>query len=655
MAGPRALVEIMIALLAIIGIIVLAAGALLPIVRVPITAAFWLQGTGLALTGLAGAIAFVRDTHVGAGFRSGLHPGLGVDPLSGFFLVVIAVTAIPVLVYASGYLPGTTRTRAVTGLGGGFLLALVGVVCARDALGFLVFWELMTILPAMAILVAKPEVAVRRAIFEYLAITHLGGTGVWITLLVLAERGVLGGGSLSGKGMLLETCVGIAALVGFGSKAGLVPLHVWLPRTHPVAPSHLSALMSGVMIKVALYGLIRVCFLWMNPAPEWMGIALLVVGGLSAVGGVIYALVQHELKRLLAFHSIENVGLITLALGASVVLSHSGQHAWAAIAFAAALLHTLNHALFKALLFLCAGAFERATGELRLDHLGGLLRRMPWTGAAFAVGVVAIAGVPPLNGFVSEWLMLESLLHAGLQGGLLSVMVSAVALSVMAATVGLALFCFVKVGGLVLLGHPRSEAARNARDPGLPMRVGMGLLAGMCLLLGAVPGLIISPLLRLRPGAPMTAYTAGLWLPGTGGLPTAGILIVVVVGTFVLVRARGPRMPPAPVWNCGQIDEPALAWTSAGFTASLRLSLQGVLRSERALEVEREGGIVREIRYQQQVPNLIDRWVYGPIQRTALELAAVARRLQSGSLPAYVGYLVGLVVVLLILARLVGG
>jgi len=645
----------MIALLAIFGALVLATGACLPILRVPIATALWLQGIGLTLTGLAGAIVFARGIHVGAGFRSGMHPGLGIDPLSGFFLVVIAVTAIPVVVYAAGYLPSTQRSRAVTGLGGGFLLALVGVVCARDVLGFLTFWELMTILPATAILIAKPDVAVRHAVLEYLAITHLAGTGVWVTLLVLAERGVLGGASLAGRSMLLEACVGVAALAGFGSKAGLVPLHVWLPRTHPVAPSHLSALMSGVMIKVALYGLIRVCFLWMTPAPEWMGIALLVIGGVSALGGVIYALVQHELKRLLAFHSIENVGLITLALGASVVLAHSGQHAWATIAFAAALFHVLNHALFKALLFLGAGAFEQATGELRLDHLGGLLTRMPWTGAAFSVGVVAIAGVPPLNGFVSEWLMLESLLHAGLQGGLLCVMVSAVALGVMAATVGLALFCFVKVGGLVLLGHSRSEAARDARDPGVPMRVGMGLLAGMCLLLGAVPGLIISPLLRLRPGAPVTAHTAGLWLPGTGGLPTAGILTVLVVGTFVLVRVRGPRTALAPVWNCGQIDEPALAWTSAGFTASLRLSLQGVLRSERALEVERESGIVQEIRYRQHVPSLIDRWVYGPTQRIAFKLAAVARRLQSGSLPAYVGYLVGLLLVLLILGRLVGG
>ena len=260
--------EIMIALLAIFGALVLATGACLPILRVPIARALWLQGIGLTLTGLAGAIVFGRGTHVGAGFRGGIHPGLGIDPLSGFFLVVIAVTAIPVVVYAAGYLRGTPRSRAVTGLGGGFLLALVGVVCARDVLGFLTFWELMTILPAAAILIAKPEPPYGgRSSSTWRSRTSLGsvcGSRCWCW----PSGACSAGRALRVGRRLLEACVGIAALVGFGSKAGLVPLHVWLPRTHPVAPSHLSALMSGVMIKVALYGLIRVCFLWMTPRPS---------------------------------------------------------------------------------------------------------------------------------------------------------------------------------------------------------------------------------------------------------------------------------------------------------------------------------------------------------------------------------------------------
>ena len=297
-----------------------------------------------------------------------------------------------------------------------FLLALTGLLAARDVTTFLGFWELMTLVPAAAILVARRDDAVRAAVFAYLAITHLGGAGVWVAMLALAQHGAIGDpAALAAAGAGTQTLVAVAALVGFGTKAGLVPLHSWLPRAHPVAPAHLSALMSGVMIKVALYGLIRVEFEWLGATPRWLGLALLALGLLSALGGVLYALVQHDLKRLLAFHSIENVGIIALGLGASLLFARAGAREWAAIAFAAALLHVANHAVFKALLFLGAGAFERAVGALELDRLGGLLRRMPWTGGAFLVGSMAIAGLPPLNGFASEWLTLQALLHVALR------------------------------------------------------------------------------------------------------------------------------------------------------------------------------------------------------------------------------------------------
>ena len=252
----------------------------------------------------------------------------------------------------------------------------------------------------------------RHAVFVYLAVTHVGGAGVWISVLALAHYGALSGtGTLAAQGGGPEALVLVAALIGFGTKAGLMPLHSWLPRAHPVAPSNFSALMSGVMIKVALYGLIRVLFEWAAPVPLWAGLALLGAGLLSALGGVLYALFQHDLKRLLAFSSIENVGIVALGLGASLVFAWAGDPTWATIAFAAALLHVVNHALVKALLFLAAGSFERAVGPLDLDRLGGLLRRMPWTGGAFLVGAMAIAGLPPLNGFASEWLTLQALVH----------------------------------------------------------------------------------------------------------------------------------------------------------------------------------------------------------------------------------------------------
>ena len=273
-----------------------------------------------------------------------------------------------------------------------------------------------------------------------------------------------------------------------GTKAGLVPLHTWLPRAHPIAPAHVSALMSGVMIKMAVYGLVRVLVEWLGDLPTWYGVVVVVVGGASAVIGVVYAIFQHELKRLLAFHSIENVGIIVLGLGACLLLHARGADDWAGVALAAALLHTLNHAVFKGLLFLGAGAFEKAAGSLEIDRLGGLLQRMPWTGGAFLVGAMAIAGLPPLNGFASEWLTLQSLLAVPANGGVAEGLAGALALGALAATAALAVLCFVKVVGLVLLGRPRRARIEEAVEAPFPMRAAVVVLAVACVVLGIVPG-----------------------------------------------------------------------------------------------------------------------------------------------------------------------
>src|ERR1019366_7211141 len=279
------------------------------------------------------------------------------------------------------------------------------LLCARDPVTFLGSWEVMTLVPAAIILVYRAaDRESRRTVFTYLAITHLGGAGTWVAVLLLAKAGAFGTSGVIASGSGLQAVIGLAALLGMGTKAGVVPLHSWLPRAHPIAPAPVSALMSGVMIKLAIYAMIRVFIGWLGVLPAWFGVLVLAAGAVSAVGGVTYALFEHELKRLLALHSIENVGIIMLGLGACLVLRARGDQFWAAIALAAALLHTLNHAVFKALLFLGAGS-------LRLDRLGGLLRRMPWTGWAFLVGAMAIAGLPPLNGFASEWLTLQALLH----------------------------------------------------------------------------------------------------------------------------------------------------------------------------------------------------------------------------------------------------
>ena len=642
--------------LALAGLAALVAGTIAGALRGRLRSALAAQAAGIALLGAAGATVLAGGDRLGAGFTSAVAPSFGLDGLSGFFLLLLAITAVPALVYAAAHLPGSRAPRALAVLTGAFLLALAGLLAARDVTMLLAFWELMTLAPAAAILVSRQDATARQAVFAYLAITHVGSAGVWIALLVLADAGAIGDpAALAAQGAGTQTLVAIAALVGFGAKAGIVPLHPWLPRAHPVAPAHLSALMSGLMVKVALYGLIRVLFEWLGTTPRWLGIALLVLGLLSALGGALWAIVQHDLKRVLAYSTIENVGIVLLGLGASLLFASAGDELWAAIAFAAALLHSANHAVFKVLLFLCAGAFERAVGSLELDRMGGLLRRMPQTGAAFLVGAAAIAGLPLLNGFASEWMTLQSLAHLGFDRPLGVALASALALAGLAATAALALLCFVRVAGLVLLGPARSERAAAATDAPPAMRAGMAALAALCVVLGLVPGLVVPTLAALAPGGEQIVLARGsaIALPGSGSLPAVGLAVALVTLTAVLVGLRGTRRAaPQPTWACGQPVVAALSWTSAGFTKPLGLVLDAVLRPRRAVQTVRTDGVVQSVRYAREVPALAEQWLYEPAIRGGLRAAAIARRLQTGSVRVYAVYLLGLVVGLLVLADL---
>lgn len=612
-----------------------------------------LGAAGLVLVGVAGGTVLISGAPVGSGFGDAIDPALGIDRLSGFFLFTLALAGAPALVFARDYLDGDPRGPALAALSAAFLLCLIGLITARDPSTLLGFWELITLVPAAAILVRSSDAHVRNAVYVYLAITHIGGVGVWISVLILAGAGALSDpGSFAEQGAWLQALVICAAIVGFGTKAGLMPMHAWLPRAHPIAPAFMSALMSGVMIKVAIYGLIRVLFEWAAPAPAWSGIALLAIGLLSCLAGVVYALLQRELKRLLAFSSIENVGIVALGLGASIVLASDGEDGWAAIAFAAALFQILNHAVFKSLLFLGAGAVERATGGLDLDRLGGLLSRMPWSGGAFLVGAMAIAGLPPLNGFASEWVTLQALLHLGIERPTGFGVAGAVATAGLAATAALALYAFVKVAGLVLLGIPRRPEVASATEPPVGIRTALVFLAGVCLALGLLAGLMVPLLAELAPTPVSLAPGATLDLPGTGGLPpalAAGLLLLVPM----LWWARGTRRAaPAPAWACGQPPEPEQRWGSAGFTKPPRLVLEAVLHPRRDLTVSTHGGLVESVSYSDEVPHLFDTFLYAPVQRAALRLAELARRLQSGSVRTYAAYLLALLLSALLLLRL---
>jgi hydrogenase-4 component B len=645
----------------IAGLSLIALGGIVSGVRRNPRAGLIVAAAGAVAVAVAGFWIFALGRAMGAAFTSALHPGLGVDRLSGLFLGTMGIVAAPALVFSVGYLRTHPRRRAIAALTSAFLLVLALVLTARDPLTFLAGWELMTLLPAAVILAARAaDGHARRTVFTYLAITHVGGVGTWIAVLLAARYGMIGGNAaVPGTG--IQVCIALAALIGMGTKAGIVPLHVWLPRAHPIAPAPVSALMSGVMIKIAIYALIRVLVEWVGVLPLWFGVVVTAAGALSSVGGVIYAIFEHELKRLLALHSIENVGIIVLGVGACLMLRARGADAWASFALAAALLHTLNHAVFKALLFLGAGAFEQAVGTLHLDRLGGLLRRMPWTGTAFLIGSMAIAGLPPLNGFVSEWTTMQSLLRVTVDGKVGDGLTGAVALAALAATAALALLCFVKVVGLVLLGPARYNEEPVKRPPvseaAPPMVAAMVFLALGCVVLGLAPGIIFRALIDTAPWAhtatAVSATAVGLRLPGTGAMPTVGLAVVLAVLTALLaLLRRGSAAAPAPSWACGQLVEAPMNWTSAGFTKPLRLVLGPVLRPRREITVQEQDGVVRQVTYHGHVPQLVDEWVYRPMLRWSIAGATRARRLQSGSVSRYVVYLIGLIVLLLGAARI---
>ena len=614
-----------------------------------------LQALGALGVAVVGLLVLGRDDVLGAPFSSGLEPRLGIDGTSAVFLVALGSVAAPAALYATQALQPTRTGRVVGALTSAFVLALGLLLCARDPLTFLFGWELITLVPAAVILVVSgTEKTARHTVFVYLAITHLGGTGTWVAVLLLADAGALGGVGSIETGSTVQVAIVLAALLGMGTKAGLMPMHSWLPRAHPIAPAHISALMSGVMVKVALYGLIRVLVDWVGVVPLWLGALTLALGALSALGGVVYACFQPELKRLLAFSTIENVGIVVLALGACLLLRARGSDQWAAVALAAALLHSVNHAVFKGLLFLGAGAFERAAGMLELDRLGGLLRRMPWTGGAFLVGSLAIAGIPPLSGFTSEWLTLQALLRVAADGGIGDGLAGGVALAVLGATAALALLCFVKVVGLVLLGAPRTAKAAAAVEAPFATRAGVTALAFSCVALGVAPGLLFGHLVGTAAWLGPAGWTAddagqaGLSPSASARLPSAWLALVLLCLAGIFVAARGRRTAAvAPTWACGQPVVAELRWTSAGFTKPLRLVLEAVLRPRREIVVRTTRGVVRGVSYTGHVPHLFDEHLYRPVTRVALAAAAAARRVQTGDLSTYVAYLAALVIVLL--------
>jgi formate hydrogenlyase subunit 3/multisubunit Na+/H+ antiporter MnhD subunit len=638
-----------------------------------------LVGAATAGIGIAGLLAGVAAL-CGGSFEARL-PGLlplagaqlALDPLGGWFVAVtggvVAVAALYGIGYARrGHGPSGRGVQAALPV---FAAAMLLVPAAADVATFLALWELMA---ASSLVLVLAEHRARPAVAEagrwYAVLTQSGFMTILLGLVLCAAHA--GGTAFADLraahlSPALRSAVFILVLVGFGSKAGLVPLHVWLPRAHAEAPSPTSAMLSAAMVNLGVYGVIRVGFDLLGGGARWWWLLVMAVGAVSALYGILQAAVATDLKRLLAYSTVENMGLVFLGLGAAGVFLAAGAATLAALAMAAALLHVLNHAGFKALLFTAAGSVLRATGSRDLDTLGGLRSRMPATTALFALGALGASALPPGNGFVSEWLLLQSLVHALPAGGVLTAVAMPVAVAVVALTAGLAVATFVKALGVGFFARSRSDAAATATESPPAMLAAMGVLAAACIALALTPaalGPALSRAVAAATGTPVRAVGGGLSLQLAGIASTMSPLLIALALTIAvaacavvvrLVTARVTRRRAAALWDCGAGPPTArMQYTATSFAEPLQRVFDDVLAPETDVAVTphaESAYLVARVAYQTRVPDRVEHALYTPLITAARRLGRLGPVLASGSVHRYLGYgFFGVIALLLVLA-----
>jgi len=562
---------------------------------------------------------------------------LRVDGLAAFFL--IPIFAIPALgsVYGGRYYPQVERGARAARLQLFYGLVTAGmalVVAAGNAALFLVGWEVMALSGFFLVFTEHEEGPVQRAAFVYLATTHVGTLCLFaLFALLLRETGTLELGRMAGLSAAGPRAGAIFALAlsGFGLKAGLVPLHFWLPEAHAAAPSHVSAVMSGVLLKTGIYGLLRVTGLFDAPPAAW-GASLLAIGAVSAVLGVAFALSQHDLKRLLAYHSVENVGIIAMGAGLALLGRSRGDPTLMALGFSGAVLHVVNHATFKSLLFFGAGAIQEACGTRDIERLGGLGRAMPGVATLFLVGAAAISGLPPLNGFVSEWFVALGALRAlGLPRGDPAAL-AALAAPALALVGGLAAACFVKVHGAVFLGSARSTAPARAHDAPPAMLAPMAVLAAACIAVGLLPQALAPALHRAAAGwarLPAGAVAGSALDAGASAarVSLAGaLLLIAVAATLALRRWRLPGgQPRGQTWGCGfALPTARMQYTASSLAKMLLQPFKGVVRPHVEATLP-DGLFPQEAAYHAEVPDTVLDLLIAPLLRAADAVALQVR------------------------------
>jgi hydrogenase-4 component B len=601
---------------------------------------------------------------------------LHLDGLGAFFLILIGLVAIPAAIYGVGYTEtyedGHGSLRLLGVMFNLFLLSMSLVTLAGNVITFLLMWEGMSLTSYLLVITESSEESTLHAGIWYAAMTHAGLALLLVALVLLINGGSGSFADLRAQAASLpgpvRDVIFVLAFLGFGSKAGIIPLHVWLPKAHPAAPSHVSALMSGVMIKLGVYGLLRVTLDLLGGGPPWWGGVVLGFGVVSALLGVLYALMEHDLKRLLAYHSVENIGIILIGIGAGLIFHSYDLMNLAALGLVGGLYHTLNHASFKGLLFLGAGSVLHATHTRNMEKMGGLIKHMPWTALFFLIGSAAISALPPLNGFVSEWLVFQSLLAGfNIPQPELAVLMP-VAVGMLALTSGLAAACFVKAFGISFLAIPRSTEAEQAGEAPSSMLSGMAILAIACVGLGVAPVIVVpflgkalGGLARLPETLTGLTFNLSLQTPEAFGqisptLVAVGLLIILAlipIGLRLFRANRGLRL--GETWGCGRSGQtPRMEYTATAFAEPLRRVFAEIYRPTKELSIDFHPDskyFVESIEYKSEITPLFDRLLYDPFLRLVHFISKQVQRLQTGSLHLYLVYIAVLLVILLLIAR----
>ncbi len=609
-----------------------------------------------------GNLGSSSEMNLGSGFL--FNPHFALDPIGNFFSFVICLIAFASSVYAVQYAQEYAKKGSLAVMAmlfNIFIVSMLLVVAAANVFWFMIFWEVMTVVSYFLICFNDSKASMRATIV-YLGIAHLGGAMIMAAFLLLASQsGSLEFSSFAGVDMSpwMATAIFLLAFIGFGSKAGMFPMHVWLPKAHPAAPSNVSALMSGVMIKVAIFGIIKFC-LWL-PLQEWWGLLIIVIGALSALLGVLYALTQHDYKALLAYHSVENIGIILLGIGTGVYGLSIGNATLAAVGFLAGMFHILNHATFKGLLFLGAGSVLYMTHTKDMEVLGGLAKKMPYTAFAFLIGSMAITALPPLNGFMSEWATYQAMIQGALGEGVSSRLVFTVSVVALALTGALAVMCFVKVYSVIFGGTPRDQKIYdNAREVPVSMLAGMFILVVGCFAFGLGANVVVEDIMGV-----VTSFTSGSFQVADGmavksplgSIVSTPFIALVLLGTLImpfitLIVFKANREKPRKTdpWACGFKYSPRMQMTASPFTGDLRKMMNWLFKADVHYE---DQGYFKPVKYSNHARDIWWDYIYMPIISTISKLSVKVEKMQSGHSNLYSFYILVAMFVFLGISKIV--